>query len=237
MPIKLSKEEILNRLTERKDITIINTNFENTNDIIAVECNKCHKTWETKVKNLITFPIEKRSNCKHCGNERRKKNLYIPHENYLQGLLDNRYDGNEYEWLDEYQNNDNKRKLKIRHKTCNSIFEIRPNDFQQGYGCTRCMSRRLVVVYLRHLFKDDEHFIKIGIDSISKRHFDVYSNELLANSKLMPRSEALELESKLLEKYSYFKYIPKIVFSGKTECLKYDNDLIETIKQDLQSRL
>ena len=237
MPIKLSKEEILNRLTERKDITILNDNFENTNDIIEIKCNRCHKTWETKVKNLITFPIEKRSNCKHCGNEKRKMHLYIPQENYLQNLLDKRYDGNNYEWLDEYKNNDNKRKLKIRHKLCNHIFEIRPNDFQQGYGCTYCKLNRLAVVYLRHVFNDNEHFLKIGVDSIFNRHFKIYNSELITTSKLIPKSNALLLESKLLKKYSYYKYIPRLNFDGKTECLKYENDLIENIKQELQSCL
>jgi len=42
----------------------------------------------------------------------------------------------EYEVLGEYQNN--KTKIKIKHITCGNVYEVRPNDFQQGYRCPKC---------------------------------------------------------------------------------------------------
>lgn len=77
----------------------------------------------------------KKRSCPICSNKRRGR--YLHDENYLKKLIDNREDGENYIWLENYSN-DNKKKLKIKHLICNNIYLVRPNDFQQGYSCPYC---------------------------------------------------------------------------------------------------
>ena len=60
--------------------------------------------------------------------------------NMLENIIKDAIDGVDYEWLEEYAFN-NKDKLYIRHKICNHIYLVRPNDFQQGYRCPACKSK------------------------------------------------------------------------------------------------
>src|SRR5699024_6196046 len=44
-----------------------------------------------------------------------------------------------YEWKEQYKGS-NKKKHKILHLNCGEIYEVRPNDFQQGYRCPFCQN-------------------------------------------------------------------------------------------------
>jgi hypothetical protein len=49
--------------------------------------------------------------------------------------------GKEYEVIGIYKNS--KTKIKILHRTCGKIFEISPNNFINGYRCSKCATRVL----------------------------------------------------------------------------------------------
>lgn len=78
------------------------------------------------------------SRCPKCANEKRathltpKRDISVFREKFK--LWDS---NNEYDLIStEYINN--KTKLQFRHKKCGTVFEMRPNDFQQGYRCPEC---------------------------------------------------------------------------------------------------
>ena len=84
------------------------------------------------------FLGNKQRRCRFCANKIRGK--YAIKENYLENLLKDKKYGKDYEWLEPYKNN-NKLKHKIKHLKCNNIYEVRPNDFQQGYTCPYCSNK------------------------------------------------------------------------------------------------
>ena len=60
---------------------------------------------------------------------------------YLQKLINDRKDGKEYQWLEEYKNNCHK-KHKIKHLVCGNEYEIRPYNFKQNTKCPYCTNRK-----------------------------------------------------------------------------------------------
>lgn len=77
--------------------------------------------------------------CKVCANDSRREKIHNSHVkgDYLKSITD----GTEYEFIEEYKNN-NKLKHTLLHKTCNRPYEVRPNDFQQGYRCPHCSQEK-----------------------------------------------------------------------------------------------
>ena len=94
----------------------------------------------------------------HCVNKNRGK--YAIKKNYLETLLQEAEDGHEYQWISEYSNN-NKDFHTIRHLTCNREYEVKPNDFQQGYRCPHCAKER---TESKNIIDIKEYFIKHNIE-------------------------------------------------------------------------
>jgi len=123
--------------------------------------------------------------CPICANKLRGKTLrdYHKKDNYLQNLLDNLEDPNEYTWLEEYKNN-NKIKHLIRHNTCQTEYLVRPNDFQQGYRCPFCnymnTNSKLVIRFENYLQENNINHIQEYKIDIEGKHlsFDFYFPEL-----------------------------------------------------------
>jgi very-short-patch-repair endonuclease len=129
---KINEEEFKIKLNkDNPNLELIST-FKSMNDRVLIRCKICEHMWEPKATNLVN---SKKRGCPQCANKIRKNNLkeYHSKEFYLENLVLNE----PYEWLDSYSGN-NKEKHKIRHLDCGNIYEIRPNDFQQGYRCPSC---------------------------------------------------------------------------------------------------
>ena len=90
----------------------------------------CNYEYEVSLK-MFLGTKKRRCPNKNCINKNKRGHHFIK-DNYLESIIEE-----EYEWLSEY-NNDNKEKLSIRHKECGHEYEVRPNDFQQGYRCPKC---------------------------------------------------------------------------------------------------
>lgn len=129
---KVSEEEFINRLKkEAKDYQYI-SGFINMNTKCILLHTKCNNYFEVTPH---MFLGNKKSRCPFCANETRGK--YAIKNNYLENILIKSKLDKEYMWLEDYKNN-NKIKHKIKHIKCNNIYEVRPNDFQQGCRCPYC---------------------------------------------------------------------------------------------------
>lgn len=83
----------------------------------------------------LTRTLATTNGCQKCANTIRGK--YITSDTYLEDIIDN-----DYRWLEVYKGN-NKALHKIVHETCGHIYNVRPNDFQQGYRCPECSNGAL----------------------------------------------------------------------------------------------
>lgn len=143
--------------------------FINTNSKIKVKHNTCGNIYETTAH---LFLGKRKRRCPICANKNRGK--YALKQNYLDSLLNEKEYGNEYTWLEDYKNN-NKLKHKIRHNICGTIYEVKPNDFQQGYQCPHCMTHKSK--YEIELY----NFIK-----------SIYNNEIIENYRI--NSTGMEID-------------------------------------------
>jgi len=131
---KLTFEEFMNRINQRDDVEYI-SGFVNTHTKVNLKCKICgNDDWKTTPHDLFRPRY-----CPDCGNKKRGQCLREYHqvENYLESLLQNTDDPSEYSWLEEYSGN-NKDLHWIRHNKCGHKYQVRPNDFQQGYRCPEC---------------------------------------------------------------------------------------------------
>lgn len=123
----------------------------------------CGETFETTPKEVFRYP--KNLHCPTCTNKKIRGN-YISSETYLEDLLEKAPDGNEYEWIGTY-NNDNKEPIKIRHKKCNKIYYVRPNSFQQGNRCPFCTENPFPKES-RNVKRIKQRLDELGIDYVTE---------------------------------------------------------------------
>jgi len=148
--------------------------FKLMNDLVSIKHLKCGTIFNSSPKMMLGT---KQTRCPHCSNLNRGQ--YNIKENYLEEILNNSLVGDEYEWLEEYTK-DNKKKLSIRHKKCDFVYKVRPNDFQQGYMCPLCSKNTSKETLLIHkillenkvLYETEEKFSKCV--NIQKLPFDFY---------------------------------------------------------------
>lgn len=139
---RLSEADIIARLHEHVgDEYVYVGGYVNTKTKIKLRHETCGNEFEV-TPHMFFAKGTRATRCPHCANikktEKIREHLNVVHNgDYLQSILDNAFDGHEYEWLEEY-NGDNKYKHLIRHKTCGDRALVRPNDFVQGQRCTKC---------------------------------------------------------------------------------------------------
>ena len=174
---------------------------EASNHLQGKGCNKCYGKVAYSNKSFI-----KKANEVH-------KNLY------------------DYSFIN-YQNNYSKVVI-----GCNvhGQFLQTPGNHLAGQGCPSCgkeiktigdtlLNARRNKKYLPGILYVLEMFVKVGITSNSvKKRYNTnklmpYDYEILLEADI-GMVDAYENESYLLQEYSDYKYIPKIKFKGKEECL------------------
>lgn len=104
-----------------------------------------------------------------------------------------------------------------------------------GHGCKKCSSvgfskdswlKRLknkkAFFYIIKVYNDSEEFIKIGITStsVNKRYQNLigYKFKIIKLIESTP-SVVYDMEKKVLKEYKNFKYLPKQLFEGWSECI------------------
>jgi predicted Zn-ribbon and HTH transcriptional regulator len=111
---------------------------KNNKTPILIKCNKCSFEWKVSYNTL-----QRGSRCPKCANEKRIENLIKMNNVYtIDSFKELVYDltGDEYTVLSKKYIH-NKSKILMRHNSTNcnySEYEVRPNDFQQGYRCPIC---------------------------------------------------------------------------------------------------
>ena len=119
---------------------VLSNEYKNNKTKVMVRHNTKECEYYKKNGKYYDYPVTPNeilygSLCPKCANKKRGKKNIKP--NYLETLLKNAIDGNEYQWMEKYKN-DNKLLHDIKHLTCCEIYPVRPNDFQQGYRCPNC---------------------------------------------------------------------------------------------------
>ena len=93
------------------------------------------------------------------------------HEQFLKEVYELVKD--EYTVLTEYINCHTK--IKIKHNKCNHIYEVKPNDFQQGHRCPHCKNN--------NKRKSHEHFLK-EVYELVKDEYTVINSYINCRTKI-----------------------------------------------------
>lgn len=133
---KVSKKEFIQKLKDAigNEYSYI-SGYSNMNTKCLLRHNVCGHEWLVSPHMFLGV---KQTRCPKCANEHRGK--YLKDKNYLAKLLEDKEYGTDYEWLETYKG-DNKLKHEIKHLSCGHEYEVRPNDFQQGYQCPLCSNQ------------------------------------------------------------------------------------------------
>ena len=96
----------------------------------------CGKTFSMTPHKL--FSKNRFKGCPMCeSNIKQGAYLREKSKNYLQDALDEADDGDEYEWMGTFIKNNIP--VKIKHKTCGTVYEVRPRDFRYAHNrCPNC---------------------------------------------------------------------------------------------------
>ncbi len=140
-----------------------------------------------------------------------------------------------------------------------SFFQTPNSHISKKQGCIKCFNKdkrgglggysegwfklhpeRVTLpaqVYVIHMQCATDNFIKVGItiNTIKQRYSrskvgDIHINKELIISKQLPLYEAFLTEQSILNTLKEYKYYPNYVFDGKTECLKYDQEVVFKIQ-------
>lgn len=234
---KVTEDEFIKRLYETVGDEYTYTDGSvNTQVHVNMKHNVCGT--EYKVKPYM-FLGKKQRRCPYCGNKNRGK--YAIKNNYLKSLLKEKDYGNEYEWLEEYKNN-NKLKHKIRHKACGNIYEVRPNDFQQGYRCPFCSSIYSYEEESLYNFIKENYNDKIIRNYKDKLEIDIYLPKLNIgfeyNGYYWHNDKRLD-KNYHLNKYNYFKekgikifFVDSVYWTDKTSSKIIKNKILHLLNID-----
>lgn len=171
--------------------------------------------------------------CPLCANNTRYSN-----DEFIE--LSREIHGNKYNYsFVEYVNTNTKVKIECpKH----GFFYQTPNSHTSIYkqGCPKCSTNRWTsfremckkrnitecYIYLANFYSNDENFYKIGIALDVKKRLTLipYKCNIVAQCKTTI-DNAIRLEMNYLDEYTKFKYEPKKIFAGKTECfdISYEN--------------
>ena len=183
------------------------------------------------------------SGCMKCGNEITSKKLTSNTEEFIEKAKTIHGESYDYTLVD-YNHSRDKVEIVCKH---HGVFKQRPVTHLKGSGCPSCSNLINVfkrssweklsntsILYLILLENEGEKFYKIGktkntIKTRFGKQIGCYKySEIISHKD--KSGVVFDLENELHIKYHKYKYIPKVKFSGHTEC--YTLDLpIEEIKQ------
>ena len=163
---------------KEKDMYIPLSNYQGMYEPIIFLHKQCGKTFKTTPQSFI----HKHTRClnKECLHDRMSNSMKLTHEDFL-SRVKKIYKNNEYEIISEYQGY--KTPIKIKHLTCGTIFEKRPDNFLHGQGCPKCSldsykekktkSQEEYKLEIKNLYGDEFTVVseyKAGIKPIKIKH-------------------------------------------------------------------
>lgn len=213
-------------------------NFLSTDENMLITC-KIHGDFTQKPRQHL-----KNIGCKKCISEKTKQKLTNTTEQFIQKaekIHKNRYDYS----LVEYKHS--REKVKI---ICDvhGIFKQAPVTHLKGSGCRKCSNliniykkedyvklSKTAILYVVLLEFEEESFIKIGKtkNSVKERLSNSISEYKYTtlHEYTSESGDIFDLEIKLHNKYYSYKYYPKIVFAGHTECYRLDLPIQEIVNE------
>lgn len=132
MGIKLTDEEFKKKLIEKGyiDYTPLDE-YKGLKTKIRFKHNVCDESWDVLPDNLLNRNVQ----CPYCQGLRTS-------ESKIKEKVKNEL-GNEYEYIKGYVNN--KTEMTIKHKTCNTEYEVKPNQLKYKTGkCPNCFDIKKV---------------------------------------------------------------------------------------------
>lgn len=215
---------------------------------ITVSC-KIHGNWETIAYNHI-----RGRGCPECNYNNREKRL----KTKVEFINDARkVHGNTYSYKNTKYNGDrNKVTISCRihgdfSQTAGQHLQRKgcPNCGDILSGCSRTQFRKrcdknndgVGILYIIRCKSSNELFYKVGITStkISKRflsHNMPYEYGLIKGVELNPEV-AFNLEKIILKDLSIYKYRPKVVFGGHTECFSNLEPILQMLDKLLKKEV
>ena len=100
--------------------------YINSRTKILVRHNTCEYEFLVNPHNFLDG---KQTRCPKCSGKMKKTD-----KEFIKEVFD--LVGNEYTFLDEYITNN--KKIRVKHNKCGYIYNVKPNDFQQGRRCPNC---------------------------------------------------------------------------------------------------
>lgn len=157
MGIKLTNEEFKKRLIEKgyEDYTPLDK-YKGLKVKIGFKHNICNENWEVTPDNLLNSNVQ----CPYCQGVR--TSIFKIKEKVKKEL------GDEYEYVKGYVND--KTEMTVKHKTCNTEYEIKPNQLKHKTGrCPNCFDIKKVkreLLYTELEFKNEIEKITNGEYSV-----------------------------------------------------------------------
>jgi len=213
------------------------TKYVRFDDPVTIEC-KHHGIFEQKPTNHI-----KGAGCIKCGINKISNKFISNTKDFISKAI--KIHGNRYDYKDiEYTHS--RQKVKIKCST-HGTFEQTPSTHLKGSGCQKCASlinvykredyiklSKNAILYLVLLEFGDEKFYKIGktkntTNERLSNNTSIYKH-IVVNEYLDTSGTIFDLEIELHNKYLEYKYKPKVIFAGHTECYNLDLPIEEIIK-------
>lgn len=174
--LRKSQEDFENEVKEKSnDEYIVLSQYINCKTKIKFLHKLCGQEFEMIAGDFIY----KGARCtnKDCLHQRLSNSIKDTNEEFISKFKDRSKD--EYELLSEYILSN--QKIKIKHITCGTIFEMKPNNFLQGQGCPECSKK---IIALKRTRTDEEYKQLIN---------ELYDNEFIVVSKYIKASEKVEV--------------------------------------------
>lgn len=130
--------------------TLLSDFYKNASTELEVKCNTCNDTFKTSYRKLYNGHW-----CAKCSIKKNANKKRLTHD-YVKMYIEK---DNKYELLNEYKTS--KDYLNVKCNTCDHIWNIKWNNFQQGYGCPKCAinnsgsSSRLTIDYIKEKMRED----------------------------------------------------------------------------------
>lgn len=179
----MNTEEIKKYIKDKTNgtFTIISGNYINNMSVMAIRHNTCKYEFNQSTKNILNSYRKNKGGCPKCAAESRKKNLTQPVSfKEFKAKFAECNNENEYILMSKTYT-DNKTKITVKHKECGNIYDVRPNDFQQGYRCPKCAKTKIGLskneLDLSKILKDafkDEKIILNDKKIINPFELDIY---------------------------------------------------------------
>lgn len=196
--------------------------------------------------------------CAKCAHDKHKITKRLTQEQFLQKAKNKH--GDLYNYKDTIYGKSGE-KVKIYCKY-HGLFEQSPHDHIAGAGCPTCanysnylrinykdkdqtfLNELKGYLYVVHLFSDDEEFYKVGITKNPKNRFKELRKHYKLEQLYLEEDylfHILTTENIFLKDFKVYKYIPKHIQCGKTECFSrnpleyYYNSLIKPTYEDFKA--